>query len=55
MENLPVELFNKIMLYNIHPVAELFKKEFEPYIRTKYINNGKALWAFNYLEVQIEK
>ena len=29
MNNLPEDVFNKIMLYNTHPVADLFKKELE--------------------------
>ena len=28
MKNMPEDIFNKIMLYNTHPVADLFKKEF---------------------------
>ena len=27
LDNLPEEVFNKIMLYNTHPVSDLFKKE----------------------------
>ena len=27
MEFLPIEIVNKIMLYNIHPVAEMLQKE----------------------------
>ena len=29
LDNLPEEVFNKIMLYNTHPVADLFNKELE--------------------------
>ena len=29
LEILPENVVNKIMLYNSHPVADLFKKEFE--------------------------
>ena len=29
LEMLPENVVNKIMLYNSHPVADLFKKEFE--------------------------
>ena len=28
MNNLSEDIFNKIMLYNSHPVSDLFKKEF---------------------------
>ena len=24
MDNLPIELINKIMMYNMHPIADLF-------------------------------
>ena len=29
LDKLPQEVFNKIMLYNSHPVSDLFKKELE--------------------------
>ena len=29
LDKLPQEVFNKIILYNSHPVSDLFKKEFE--------------------------
>ena len=29
LDNLPEEVFNKIMLYNTHPMADLFKQELE--------------------------
>ena len=32
MTALPEHIINKIMLYNIHPLAELFKKEFSKHI-----------------------
>ena len=28
MISLPIELINKILLYNIHPIAELYKNEY---------------------------
>ena len=28
LDKLPQEVFNKIILYNSHPVSDLFKKEF---------------------------
>lgn len=41
MTHLPIELVNKILLYNIHPVAELIKKNNIP--MTKMINIIKCL------------
>ena len=55
---LPDEIINKIMLYNIHPVAQLFKDEFQFHIddfeeETQYnesfrfVNIWKLLKSYN--------
>ena len=37
LDKLPEEIFNKIMLYyNSHPVADLFKKQFEEELNEHY-------------------
>ena len=36
MNNLPIEIFNKIILYNSHPLADLFKKEFKEELTDHY-------------------
>ena len=36
MNNLPIEIFNKIMLYNSHPLADLFKKELKEELTEHY-------------------
>ena len=37
LDKLPEEIFNKIMLYyNSHPIADLFKKEFEEELSEHY-------------------
>ena len=37
LDSLPQEVFNKIMLYNSHPVSDLFKKEFEEELNDHYM------------------
>ena len=51
---LPLEITNKIMLYNIHPVAELFNEVFGFEISCYYQVNGNypsriTLWAHSVL------
>ena len=36
LDKLPQEVFNKIMLYNSHPVSDLFKKELEEELNEHY-------------------
>ena len=36
MNNLSIEIFNKIMLYNSHPLADLFKKELKEELSEHY-------------------
>lgn len=49
MENLPQETINKIMLYNIHPVAEMLKKEIPKY----YWVNDSDNWFDGYDNIEI--
>ncbi len=49
MSYIPPEIISKIMLYNIHPVAEMFKSNFEPFTKTKEANNNDELWGSSYL------
>ena len=44
LEKLPQEVFNKIMLYNSHPVADLFKKELE--LDDYEVDNGSRFNTF---------
>ena len=41
MNNIPLEIINKILLYNIHPVAEIIKKHNDPI--TKFVKILKSL------------
>ena len=36
MNNLSEDIFNKIMLYNSHPVSDLFKKELDEELKEHY-------------------
>ena len=36
LDKLPQEVFNKIMLYNTHPIADLLKKELEEELNEHY-------------------
>ena len=36
LDKLPEEVFNTIMLYNTHPVSDLFKKELEEELNEHY-------------------
>ena len=35
MTIIPTDIYNKIMLYNSHPLADLFKKHFKDYIEDR--------------------
>ena len=37
--NIPESIFHKIMLFNSHPVADLFKKEFEDFETHNFYND----------------
>ena len=63
MNNLPEDVFNKIMLYNTHPVADLFKKELEeelndhyrilqegPGLEPNWCEDDEFLFAYEYLK-----
>ena len=43
-DKLPQEVFNKIMLYNSHPIADLFKKELE--LDDYEVDNGSRFNTF---------
>ncbi len=36
LDKLPEDVFNKIMLYNTHPVSDMFKKELEEELNEHY-------------------
>ena len=42
LDKLPQEVFNEIMLYNTHPVSDLFKQGLEEELNEHYriLNNG---------------
>ena len=56
MDCLPIEIVNKIMLYHIHPVAELFKKEFEICGLADDVDDelNMSLWAVDILDAIIQ-
>jgi hypothetical protein len=37
MENLPIDIINRIQCYNIHPVSTLFKTEFKEFIDDHFL------------------
>ena len=55
--NIPKEIFSKIMLYNSHPVADVFRSEFHEVlhkIKTYYDDDGElfySMWQNQRIEV----
>lgn len=47
MSLIPESLINKILLYNIHPVAELIKKTMKDYCYNGYDEMGFNIFNFN--------
>ena len=48
MSNLPIELRNRILLWNSHPLSNIIKKEFQEY--QDYMQLHQKLWMTHFFE-----